>query len=422
VDFYDGLNLIGTSNISPFSIPWSNAASGTHYLKAVAEDARGVTGTSDPITVKVSKSLNGVRNNKRSASTRTTPGSAVTTLQADSLDSIASSLEQTYYDFNNERDMFNSATKIDKSLFAALLLARSSAALARQSASSAVDDRLDKLDAYLSICEDLMVSDAMSNSTMIHANQANASPDLRITQPVATQMTSSGIVLQPNAPAKLVVASTTPFTTQMISSSTGSYELAGVSASINGQAVSLTSVSPNQITFLVPSILGGLGDVVVTSREGYISHGTTAINGLNPVIFRWFGDSNDRGAILDAVSFQSTISTTSNGLFDLDGKSRISIWASGITTGIANVSTNNDVVLADGHILQNVAEEILVEARLADGRSFLLRAEYAGPQGSITGLDQINVVLLPELRGAGNVQLTILVGNVRSNTMGIVVQ
>ena len=52
----------------------------------------------------------------------------------------------------------------------------------------------------------------------------------------------------------------------------------------------------------------------------------------------------------------------------------------------------------------------------------MLPVEYAGPQGSIVGLDQINVVVVPDLAGAGSVQLTIIVGDVRSNTMRVVIQ
>jgi uncharacterized protein (TIGR03437 family) len=319
--------------------------------------------------------------------------------------------------------MFDSSSTIDRSLFAALTLARSSAALAKQSASSAVDDRLDKIDAYLSICEDLMVNNAISNSTLVHASHVNASPDVVITQPTASAVAPTGLMLSANSTARLVVSTSTPFATQTIVSPVGVYELSGLSVSINGKPALVSAIAPNEIVFTVPfGLSGGLGDIAVTSRDGYVAHTTAAISGLNPFIFRWSGDPVDRGAVLDAVGFQSAISTVNSGFFNLDGKSRISIWASGISTGIPNVSTNNDVVLGDGRILQNVAEEILVEARLADGRSYLLQAEYAGPQGSIAGLDQINVVLLPELRGAGNVQLTILVGNVRSNTMGIVVQ
>jgi uncharacterized protein (TIGR03437 family) len=37
-------------------------------------------------------------------------------------------------------------------------------------------------------------------------------------------------------------------------------------------------------------------------------------------------------------------------------------------------------------------------------------------QDMFPGLDQVNVVLLPELKGAGNVELTVIVGSQRSNT------
>jgi len=395
----------------------SNGAVGSHPLTAVARDNTGLSGSSDVVIVKISKALNGVRNNKR-----TSPGSSPGNLEANSFDSLVISLTQTYYDFTEERIMFTSSNTIERSLFAALLLARSSAALARQSASAAIDNRLDKLDAYLEICEDLMVSGAVSSSTLAHANHANASLDLRITQPIASPMSSPGILLLPNNAGRLVVSSPTPFTTQTVNSSTGSYELGGLSVSLDDQAALLTSISPNEITFIVPAALwGGLSDVVVTSRDGSMSHSTAAIHGLYPRIFRWAGNSNDRAAALDAIGFQSTISAVSNGPFNLDGRSRMSIWASGITTGVANSDTANDVILADGRILVNVAEGISVEARLSDGRAFILPVEYAGPQGSMVGLDQINVVLVPELQGAGNVQLTVMVGLVRSNTLTVVV-
>jgi uncharacterized protein (TIGR03437 family) len=42
-------------------------------------------------------------------------------------------------------------------------------------------------------------------------------------------------------------------------------------------------------------------------------------------------------------------------------------------------------------------------AHTQDGHVYSLPVEFAGPQGGIPGLDQINVVLIPELRGAGTV-------------------
>ena len=73
-------------------------------------------------------------------------------------------------------------------------------------------------------------------------------------------------------------------------------------------------------------------------------------------------------------------------------------------------------------MLENLSESVTVEARTSDGNVYFLPVEFAGKQGTLVGLDQVNVVLVPELRGAGTVQLTMVVGGVRSNTMTITVQ
>jgi uncharacterized protein (TIGR03437 family) len=59
---------------------------------------------------------------------------------------------------------------------------------------------------------------------------------------------------------------------------------------------------------------------------------------------------------------------------------------------------------------------VRVEALLVDGRILSLPVEFAGPQGALPGLDQITVRLLPEMKGAGLVQMTLIVGGRRSNT------
>jgi uncharacterized protein (TIGR03437 family) len=79
-------------------------------------------------------------------------------------------------------------------------------------------------------------------------------------------------------------------------------------------------------------------------------------------------------------------------------------------------------VLRDGQIIANLAESVTVEARAGDGRVFTLPVEFAGAQGTLAGLDQVNVVLVPELRGVGSVQLTLVVNGVKSNTMKATVQ
>ncbi len=52
VSFYDGEELIGTDNSSPFSVDWVTAATGSHIIKAVATDNEGNMGE-DKITVQI---------------------------------------------------------------------------------------------------------------------------------------------------------------------------------------------------------------------------------------------------------------------------------------------------------------------------------------------------------------------------------
>jgi uncharacterized protein (TIGR03437 family) len=98
------------------------------------------------------------------------------------------------------------------------------------------------------------------------------------------------------------------------------------------------------------------------------------------------------------------------------------ILATGISTGLANTNFNNDIMLANGQILPNLAESVQVEARTSGGTTIKLPVEYAGIQGVLTGLDQVNVILPAQLAGAGSVQLTLVIGSVRSDPVTILVQ
>jgi uncharacterized protein (TIGR03437 family) len=108
--------------------------------------------------------------------------------------------------------------------------------------------------------------------------------------------------------------------------------------------------------------------------------------------------------------------------FGPDKRTRLQLMATGISGGgILNANANNDVRL-DNRVIENFAESLTVEARLPDGRVFALPVEFAGGLGAWAGLDQINVVLRPELQRAGTVELTIVVGNQRSNSTTILVR
>jgi uncharacterized protein (TIGR03437 family) len=51
-----------------------------------------------------------------------------------------------------------------------------------------------------------------------------------------------------------------------------------------------------------------------------------------------------------------------------------------------------------------------------------VKATYAGPQGTIPGLDQVNVPLPLSLRGSGVVNVTVTAGGLKSNPVKIAIQ
>lgn len=75
-----------------------------------------------------------------------------------------------------------------------------------------------------------------------------------------------------------------------------------------------------------------------------------------------------------------------------------------------------------GVLRPNFAEHIQVTATLSNGTMILLPVDFAGTQGLLPGLDQITVVLVPQLAGAGSVRLTLYMGGQSSNGPTIVVQ
>jgi uncharacterized protein (TIGR03437 family) len=429
VEFSASSQIIGTATAKPYSTVWSNPVAGTYGLTAKAWDSCNHTVTSGMITVKVSKALKSVRNNRKNATQLATSESISvsgdTFVSTAALDSFVANLQQTYNDFAAERSLFNSSALIDRYLFAAMFLAQTSDALTRvQTPNSGVVDRLNKVDAYLSFCEDLMVSDAISQQSLTSATQVNVRADLPIMQASTSNLATTDLMVSPNSGARVLTTSTIPFGSQTLFSLNGTpqYELGDLTVTVNGRAAQLLVVSPNQINFTVPSgTAGGLAEIVVTSREGYICHGTAAVTGLNPMIFGRTGDASGLGAILDAVGLQSgTFGITGNSPFLPDSRTRLTILTSGISTGVANTNRANDVWLNNGQVIVNLAEAVTVEARTSDNRVIMLPVEFAGAQGSLAGLDQVNVVLVPGL--TGSVQLTLVVNGVRSNTMNVTLQ
>jgi uncharacterized protein (TIGR03437 family) len=104
-----------------------------------------------------------------------------------------------------------------------------------------------------------------------------------------------------------------------------------------------------------------------------------------------------------------------------DKRTRLSLFAIGISAGAANSDTSNDIQVA-GTLVPNFAESVAVEARLSNGQVVSLPVEFAGAQPRMIGLDQVNLRLTPELSAAGLVELTLIIGGQRSNSATIFIR
>jgi uncharacterized protein (TIGR03437 family) len=136
---------------------------------------------------------------------------------------------------------------------------------------------------------------------------------------------------------------------------------------------------------------------------------------LSPRIFTLNGTGMGEAVALNVSTMTAgefNVTTSEN--FGADKQTRLMIFASGLSSGVLNTNTSNDIIFGVS-IFPNIAEFVVVEARTVDNRIFQLPVEFAGPSGRSYGLDQINVRLIGELRGAGKVELTLIVGGQRSN-------
>ncbi|MBA3441648.1 MAG: hypothetical protein H0T92_17445 [Pyrinomonadaceae bacterium] len=355
--------------------------------------------------------------------------SGVRTVTIVEINQLVAEVEGAFNEFVAERSLFESADKIHQHLLAAIYLTRADAALVgAQDVSTGVRDRLQKVTSHLAMSEDLMLYRSITASTASSAQANNVRSDTvgsasaRSSASFAPVLTRASLgTIQSGSTQNVLTAQTSVYAPGVDGALP--YELAGVSVTIGGRAAAVLSVSPSLITFYVPAeLMPGEAEVVVTSQDGYVSRGATTIAAIAPGLFAASGDGAGEGTIMNAATYaRGTFEVTTSEALEGDKRTRLMMFASGISTAAANWDATNDV-RTDGSTVANLAESIVVEARTRDGRVFRLPVEYAGTQGRLTGLDQINFVLIPELQGAGNVELTLIAGNYQSNNVGITVR
>ena len=208
----------------------------------------------------------------------------------------------------------------------------------------------------------------------------------------------------------------------LLSAGTLPYEVGGLSVTVGGVAVPVLYASPWGIKFYMPSNMPlGAAEVIVSSQDGYVCSGVVNVERSGSRIMTLADDEDGRAVVSNGQTNTTTgfdVVTSQN--FSSDKRTRINFFATGISASAANLDTRNDVNLG-AKIRANFAESVMVEARLSDGRVYNLPVEFAGEQGVLPGLDQVTVRLISELKGAGSVQLTLIVNNQRSNAPTVLI-
>jgi uncharacterized protein (TIGR03437 family) len=441
VEFYRSGTLIGTDTVAPYSAVWTNAQKGNYDLVARATDNAGNTSNSAVVSISVTNSPNSVSRARGRA------GSLVQQSQeyagaadsayvenpslASDISALTTDIEQAYAEFKAEIGSFGfNATTIDTQIKAAALFSKASNGLALRAANSPnIKNNLLRIASHLTIAEEMMRFGVVSSAAITQANSTKTRTDVVVGQ----AMTGYGLTnVSSIAPSSLAAiggySNVQPMSTQTMFatiSESGAlpYEVAGLSVTVGGVAVPVVYVSPWGIKFFVPAeIQPGMREVIVTSQDGYVCQGTVSIEKGSSRLMT-SGDDENGAAI---VANNQTIATTNLSVvtpqnLSADKRTRLSVFATGISGSVSNTNIANDINVG-GVVRPNFAESVAVEARLGDGRVYSLPVEFAGAQGVLPGLDQVNVRLIPELSGAGTVQLTLIVGGRRSNAPTVVIQ
>ena len=178
--------------------------------------------------------------------------------------------------------------------------------------------------------------------------------------------------------------------------------LGGVKVSVNGLDAQLLYVSNSQINLIVPAVLlTGPTPVTVTSADSSIRTSTVIVVPTAPGIFSFNGSGQGTAAAV----------TTTNGLtylpvYNSDGSPRDVLPGTAqqpnflvlFGTGIRNAPAGSVTVTING-----------VPATVS----------FAGAQPTFAALDQINVIIPPQLTGAGLVKVRVTTGGIASNEVNI---
>jgi len=177
--------------------------------------------------------------------------------------------------------------------------------------------------------------------------------------------------------------------------------LAGSSVLVNGRLSQMFYISDDaplgygQVNFFVPEDTEeGLAEIVVTAADGTRSVGRVQVGRVAPAIFTTTADGIGEPAALATSDGANYLPAP----FDAEVQGRPNYLVL-FGTGFRSRTDLNRVQI----LIDDVPAEVA----------------YAGLQGSFIGLDQINVIIPPQLRGKGRVNLRLVVDGLTANIVQI---
>ncbi len=208
-------------------------------------------------------------------------------------------------------------------------------------------------------------------------------------------------------------------TTAQASNVTPPNSLGGVTVTVVDSAgVSRTAplfyVSPRQINLQVPPDCAPGRATIIVANGSRVALLTANIANVAPGIYT----ANGNGAGVPAAQL---VRVHADGSQSIDG---VIAWDASTRQWIDQpIVFGSDVVYLAlyGTGIRNSAGPVEVDCYSAGGFSKLSPA-YAGPQGQLAGLDQVNVLLPAALAGSGEIYLTLMVDGAFSNAVNLTVQ
>jgi uncharacterized protein (TIGR03437 family) len=240
-----------------------------------------------------------------------------------------------------------------------------------------------------------------------------------VTPAVATLVHAASYQSGALAPNQLVSAFGSGFAPQAVGASSQPLPtvLGGTTIQITDSsgAVSLAAldyVSPGQANFVLPgSLASGAATLKVMQNGSTVLSGGFTVAPVAPGIFT--ANGNGAGVIAgDASSVNAGGASTPVGLFSCG-----TVAYSCLETPISVASTSSTVYIT--LYASGIRNAKSVQAYVA-GMS--VPVQYAGPQGSFAGLDQVNITLPQSLAGTGEASLYLIADGQMSNVASLKIQ